>query len=517
MSATTLIFRSSIPASADDVLAWHRNPGALERLTPPWMDVRILDAEGGIAPGDWARLRVPVDPAAFTWTLVHEALPDGMGFVDVQQAGPFRTWRHEHRFLPDGPNRSVLEDRIVYELPYGALGSAFADGRVRAQLARLFHFRHRRTRTDLARHLDAGLDRPLRIAVTGATGLVGSRLVPFLQTGGHEVFRLVRHDPRDDHEIFWDPATSQIDAAALEGMDAVVHLAGVSIAGGRWTSSRKAAIRDSRVEGTHLLARTLAGLQDPPRVLVSTSAVGYYGNVADRFLTEESPAGEGFLANVCYEWEDAAKPATKAGIRVVLPRFGVVFAGEGGMLPLLARVFKAGIGGPLGDGKQYLSWIALDDLVGILLEAIANESLAGPVNAVAPEPVTNRVLGETLGRVLRRPAILRTPATMMRLAAGQLADELILASQRARPARLARVGFTFAYPTLDATLRHELGREDGRQPSPAITPRRRGTVEARSGAAVRIPVQGNGAAEPAFSQYRFSTRTQEGAPHGRPE
>ena len=502
MSATTLLFRSPLPAPAHDVLAWHRNPGALERLTPPWMDVRVVDAHGGIAPGDWARLRVPVGPAAFTWTLVHEALPDGLGFVDVQQSGPFRSWRHEHSFLPDGPNRSVLEDRIAYELPLGAVGSAVADGRVRTQLAQLFHFRHGRTRIDLARRRGAGLERPLRIAVTGATGLVGSRLIPFLQTGGHEIFQLVRHQPRGDHDIAWNPATGDIDAAALEGMDAVVHLAGVSIAGGRWTTSRKAAIRDSRVEGTRLLARTLAELESPPRVLVSTSAVGYYGNAGGRPLTEESPAGEGFLADVCYEWEDAAKPATKAGIRVVHPRFGVVFAGEGGMLPLLARVFRAGAGGPLGDGRQYLSWIALDDLVGILLEAIADDSLEGPVNAVAPEPVTNRNFGETLGRVLHRPTILRTPATMMRLAAGQLADELILASQRAMPARLEQAGFDFAYPTLEAALRHELGRDDGRQSAPAIAPRR---------AAALGDAAGSGLAS------SFSTRTPEGATHGRPE
>jgi uncharacterized protein len=471
MSETTLVFRSPISTPAENLLVWHSSPGALERLTPPWMNVRILDEEGGIAPGGWTRLRVPVGPAAFSWTLTHEAPVDGPGFVDVQRSGPFGAWRHEHLFLPVGPDRSILEDRIAYTLPFGIAGQFAAGRQIRRSLEALFHLRHRRTQMDLVRHGDAQLDRPQRIAITGASGLVGSRLVPFLQTGGHQVFRLVRHQPRADDEIFWDPETSQIDAAALEGMDAVVHLAGVSIAGGRWTRKRKTAILDSRIEGTRLLARTLAQLQHPPRVLVSTSAVGYYGDAGDEPLTERSRPGEGFLADVCDAWEVAALPAAKAGIRVVHPRFGVVLAGEGGMLTLLARVFGLGIGGPLGGGAQYMSWIALDDLLGVLLESIANEELEGPVNATAPEAVTNRTFGSTLGRVLRRPALLPTPAAAMRLVAGQLADELILVSQRAMPVRLQEIGFQFALPTLEAALRHELGRENGHLKTSPITPR----------------------------------------------
>lgn len=300
--------------------------------------------------------------------------------------------------------------------------------------------------------------------------MIGSQLVPFLRAGGHEVSRLVRHQPRDDDEIFWDPASSQIDDAALEGVDAVIHLAGESIAGGRWTASRKNAILNSRVQGTGLLAQTLANLQHPPRVFVSASGIGYYGASPQGTLTESSPVGDGFLADVCRRWEEAAAPAAAAGIRVVHPRFAVVLTGNGGFLDRLARIFRFGLGGPLGNGEQVLSWIALDDLLGVILEAITNNALAGPVNAVAPNTMTNRAFSQTLGRVLGRPAFMRTPATALQLAAGEMAEELLMANQRAQPTRLDEVGFQFAFPALEDTLRHELGRYNGHRGAATLDP-----------------------------------------------
>ena len=460
MTETTLSFRSQIAAPVATVLAWHSNPGAFERLTPPWMDVRVLDGVGGIEAGHWKRLRVGVGPIGVPWTLVHRAGDDATGFVDEQTAGPFASWRHEHRFSSDGPERSVLEDRITYRLPFGPAGQLVAGHQVERRLDDLFRFRHARTELDLARHAGAGLVRPQRIAISGASGLVGSQLVPFLRTGGHDAARLVRGRPSADDEIAWDPTTDRIDAASLEGMDAVIHLAGASIAGGRWTKARKAAILSSRLQGTSLLANTLTRLQRPPRVLVSASGTGYYGDAGSTPLTEESPPGTGFLADVCRAWEEATAPAAVAGIRVVLPRFGIVLSGRGGLLARMTPVFRIGLGGPLGSGEQFMSWIALDDLLGILLRAIADDRLVGPVNAVAPHAVTNHVFADTLGRVLGRPAVLRAPASALRLAVGELADELILASQRAQPARLEEVGFTFAFPALEDALRQELGRYD---------------------------------------------------------
>jgi uncharacterized protein (TIGR01777 family) len=461
MTQTTHTYRSQIAAPAADVLTWHGNPGAFERLSPPWMDLRVLEAVGGIAPGDWKRLRVAAGPIGVSWTLVHLAAADGSGFVDEQTDGPFASWRHEHRFLSDGPERSMLEDRITYQLPFGAVGQLVAGRQFERRLEELFQFRHRRTQVDLARHAAADLARPQRIAISGASGLIGSQLVPFLRTGGHDVARLVRQRPSAADQIAWDPAAGRIDAASLEGMDAVIHLAGASIAGGRWTKARKAAILSSRLQGTSLLAKTLSRLQRPPRVLVSASGIGYYGDAGNAPLTEESPPGAGFLADVCRAWEEATAPAAASGIRVVLPRLGVVLSGRGGLLARLVPAFRFGLGGPLGSGEQYMSWIALDDLLGVLLQAIADDRLVGPVSAVAPEAVTNQAFANTLGRVLGRPAVLRAPAAALRLIAGELADELLLASQRAQPARLEEIGFSFAFPTLEDTLRQELGRYDG--------------------------------------------------------
>ncbi|MCC6705818.1 MAG: TIGR01777 family protein [Thermomicrobiales bacterium] len=302
----------------------------------------------------------------------------------------------------------------------------------------------------------ATLSPPLRIAVTGATGLVGSRLVPFLRAGGHTVHRIVRTPTGAPDQIAWNPQRGEIDAAALEGVDAVVHLAGESIAGGRWNAARKERIRSSRIEGTTLLARTLAGLDRPPAVLVSTSAVGYYGDRGGQRLTEASGSGEGFLAEVCRVWEASADPARAAGIRVVHPRFGVVLAGEGGLLKQLSLPFRFGLGGKIGNGEQYLSWIAIDDLLTLLLEAIRNDALDGAVNAVAPGAVTNAEFTEALGRTLHRPTFLPLPAFAARAAFGEMADELLLVSQRAEPAVLHNAGFHFIYPDITSALGHEL-------------------------------------------------------------
>lgn len=471
MSQITRVYRTSIPVTPDALMAWHASTGAFDRLTPPWMRVQVLEAQGTIEPGDRKRLRVPVaGPVGFSWDLTHAASETQPGFVDLQERGPFRSWRHDHRFLPDGNGGSILEDRVTWELPLGAAGRTLAGRKLQTEMDRLFTMRHDRTQIDLARLADAEIGTPLRIAVTGSTGLVGRRLVAFLRGGGHEVIRLVRSTPKAADEVHWNPDTGEIDAAALEGLDAVVHLAGVSIAGGLWTRKRKAAIRDSRVNGTHLLARTLAGLRQKPKVFVSTSAIGYYGDRGSERLTETSAAGGGFLADVVQAWEEAATPAARAGIRVVHPRLGVVLAGEGGMLPLISMPFRFGVGGPLGNGGQYMSWIALDDLLGVLYEAIVNERLEGPVNAVAPEPVTNAELTKTLAKVLRRPAFFKVPGAAMKLVGGQLAEELILVSQRVEPTRLEAAGFQFAFPTLEQALRHELGRYDGSHGASTIQP-----------------------------------------------
>jgi len=341
------------------------------------------------------------------------------------------------------------------------LGHLFGSSFARSALARMFAYRHAVTVGDLAVH-GRYSDKALHVVLTGSGGLVGSALAPFLTTGGHRVTRLVRSPPRSgDDALQWNPEANAIDAAGLEGLDGVVHLAGEPIAGGRWTAAKRTRILDSRVKSTRLLARTLAQLRQPPRALVCASAIGFYGSRGAEVMTEESPPGEGFLADVCQAWEEATVPAAQAGIRVVHLRLGVVLSTAGGALTTMLPPFQLGVGGVLGPGTQYVSWIGLDDVLGAILHGLTSETVRGAVNAVAPTPVTNRIFTRVLGRVLHRPTLLPVPAAAARLALGEMADEMLLASTRVDPARLRETGFVFRHPDLEVALRHTLGRMDG--------------------------------------------------------
>ena len=298
----------------------------------------------------------------------------------------------------------------------------------------------------------------MRILITGSSGLIGSALVSARSGRGDEVVRLVRRrEDADSSTVYWDPAAGAIETSGLEGADAVVHLAGESIATGRWSADKKRRIRDSRVGGTRLLSEALADLDRKPAVMVAASAIGYYGDRGEEVLSEESELGSGFLADVGAEWEAATEPARAAGIRVVNLRIGVVLAPEGGALGAMLPVFRLGLGGPLGSGSQYMSWIELDDLVRAIEHVLAAEEIAGPVNAVSPMPVTNRAFTKTLGRVLGRPVILFVPSAALRLAFGEMAEETLLASARVMPERLKATGFSFHYPELEGALRHVFG------------------------------------------------------------
>ncbi|HVA01872.1 MAG TPA: TIGR01777 family oxidoreductase [Terriglobia bacterium] len=302
----------------------------------------------------------------------------------------------------------------------------------------------------------------MKILIAGSSGLIGSALIPVLKAQGHQVVRLVRRKADAEEGVAsWNPAAGQLDPNAFEGVNAVVNLAGESIAAARWTSERKARLRDSRVQGTKLLSETLARLANPPEVLVSASAVGYYGSRGDEVMSEEKPPGAGFLPEVCVAWEAATEPARQRGIRVINLRIGMVLSGEGGALQPMASAFRMGVGGKLGDGRQFMGWITNDDLTRAILHVIVNTSFHGPVNAVAPNPVPNKEFTESLGKVLRRPAVFSMPAFVVRLAFGEMADALLLASARVEPARLLAGGFTFQYPELEGALRHVLGKSQG--------------------------------------------------------
>jgi hypothetical protein len=302
----------------------------------------------------------------------------------------------------------------------------------------------------------------MRVVVTGATGLVGGALVASLLAAGHRVDRVSRRPPAPGStDIQWDPERDEFDASRLRGAEAVVHLAGEPVAARRWTAEHKARVRESRIRSTRLLAEAVARLREPPEVLVTASGVGYYGDRGDEVLTEDSGPGTGFLADVCQEWEAAADPARAAGVRVVHLRIGLVLSAAGGALPAMLRPFRLGVGGVVGSGRQYWSWIALPDLVRVVEQALVADTLAGPVNGVAPTPATNREFTKALGRVLRRPTLVPFPAPAVRLVLGEMGQALLLASARVRPERLERSGFRYLHPDLEPALRALLGSRAG--------------------------------------------------------
>ena len=313
----------------------------------------------------------------------------------------------------------------------------------------------------LSSHIDAPppSSPALQVAISGASGLIGKALTRLLTDGGHLVFPLVRRAPNPGSgEIQWSPEKGLSDPGALEGLDAVVHLAGESIASGRWNAQRKQRIHDSRVVGTRTLAQALAGLGKPPAVFVCASAVGVYGNQEDMTLTEASPPGSGFLAEVTRAWEAACDPAVQAGIRTVHLRTGMVLSTSGGALGKMLLPFRLGLGGPVGHGRQYMSWIHLEDLLAAIVFILQTASLQGPVNGTAPNPVTSRQFATSLGAALGRPAFLPLPALAVRLLFGEMGRELLLSGQRVLPAALTSAGFQFSHPVLPAALAHLLAR-----------------------------------------------------------
>jgi len=458
MSTQVFSQQVNLPVSPDEAFAWHERRGALERLIPPWESVEVTGRSGELCEGATVELINRIGPLRLKWLAEHYDFEPGRQFCDVQREGPFAEWNHFHLFQPNGgPETCVLEDRVEYEVPGGWLGRLLGGRWIRNKIERMFEYRHETTSKDLAAHAQHAEKTTMHIAVTGASGLVGSELVPLLTTGGHDVTALVRGEASEG-EVSWDPQADSFDASSLDGVDAVVHLAGENIAGRRWTDAMKQRIRDSRVDGTRVLCEGLARMKSPPKVLVAASAIGFYGNRGDGLLDESSQPGEGFLSEVCEEWEAATQPAKDAGIRVVNLRIGVVLSPKGGALAKMLTPFKLGAGGIVGNGRQFWSWISIDDVAGAIHHALMTDSLSGPVNAVAPNASTNREFTKTLGRVLSRPTILPMPGFAAKLALGEMAKDLLLSSTRVEPKKLLESGYNFRQPTLEQSLRHLLGK-----------------------------------------------------------
>ena len=450
-------YASVVSHPLDKVFAWHTRPGAMRRLVPPWQPMTVVKETESLADGR-AILGLP---GGLRWVAQHD--PAGYDppnqFVDVLSSDGLMTlpprvigwWRHTHRYSDAGAGTTRVHDIVDTTVPGAALRSTFA-------------YRHRQLAEDLAAHRDAAEAGAgsMVIAMTGSSGLVGTALAALLTTGGHRVIRLVRRDPAGADERRWEP--DQPDPALLEGVDAVVHLAGESIAG-RFTEAHRRAIRDSRIEPTRRLAEVAAATSGV-RTFVSASAIGFYGHdCGEVVLDEDSPRGRGFLADVVADWEAATGPAADAGRRVVTVRTGIVQAAAGGTLRLLRPLFALGLGGRLGSGRQWLSWIGIDDLLDIYYRALYDSRLAGPVNAVAPNPVRNSDYTRALAQTLHRPALLPVPAIGPRVLLGrQGATELAEADQRVVPARLQALGHRFRQPDVADALAHQLGHE----PAPGV-------------------------------------------------
>ena len=454
--------KSHLSASPEVVFGYHEQPGAFQRLTPPWEPVEMTERTGTIRDGDRATLCIKQGPISLKWVAEHRDYIPNEQFKDVALSGPFPKWEHTHRVTPGEDGGSILTDSIDYRLPGGPVGRALGGGFVQRKLARMFTYRHRVTADDTAMMTHYPVEKPLRVLISGATGLVGSALAALLSAAGHTPVALRRAGQGPGgtpwESVEWNPHTGAVINGNLDGLDAVVHLAGAGIADKRWTEARKRLIKDSRVIGTHNLCSALSSLPNPPRVMVSASATGYYGDADDAILDESSPMGVGFRAEVCRDWEAATRPAEEAGIRVVHLRAGIVLSLAGGALAKMALPFRCGLGGTFGNGRQYMSWIALDDALGMVYHALMTDSVAGAVNAVSPVPCTNSEFTRTLGRVLHRPAGLAVPRTALRLALGEMADEALLSSARVQPAAMMDAGYVFRFTRLDDALQHALGR-----------------------------------------------------------
>jgi uncharacterized protein (TIGR01777 family) len=453
--------RSQMPVSTSELFSWHAREGAFERLSPPWERVDVLERTGdGIRTGARVVVRMSLGPIPQHFVAEHTAYEEGSHFQDTQRSGPFARWVHNHHMLPDpaAPNASILQDAIEYVLPVGALGSAFGNGFALKKLSRMFAYRHRVTRADLQRHAAFASQGPLTVAITGASGLVGSSLTPFLTTGGHRVKRMVRGKAdAAKGEVAWAPDKGQVDTDALEGTDAVVHLAGANV-GQRWSPEYKDTILKSRTEGTRTLCEALARMKRKPRVLVCAVGSGIYGDRGDEPLTEESAPGGGFLADVCRAWEAATAPAEAAGIRVVRLRIGPVLDAREGALAKMLPAFKAGGGGPISSGRQWFSWVSLEDVLGLIHFSLFTDAATGPINAVAPGTVRQADFARTLGKVLRRPAFFPVPAPVIRTLFGEMGQETVLSGARVLPTAAERLGFSFLLPDLEDALRFTLGR-----------------------------------------------------------
>lgn len=431
-------FSALMPCDSDFLYRWHTMPRAINRLTPPWENIAIIEQPKTLAKDQKVHIKLE---GLIDWKLKILDLEEGKSFSDTQISGPFSSWTHEHSMQAINSTSSLLVERINFKLPIlnFSLGEIFIESKLRP----LFNYRFKTMLNDLRMHYMNKDTKPMKILISGSSGLVGSALVDFLSSGGHKVSRLLRNETNQEK---------------LEGYDVIIHLAGENIANKRWTEDQKEKISKSRIDGTNAIAGALLKLNTPPSTFLCASAIGFYGDRGEELCNEDSEAGDGFLAETCSQWEKACERLKGKGIRVINTRFGIILDPRSGALGKMLPVFKLGAGGRLGNGKQWMSWIALDDVLGVILHCIINGSISGPVNVVSPNPVTNNEFTKVLGKVLKRLTIAPAPSIALKLALGEMADALLLSSTKVEAKVLKNTGYEFAYPDLEAALRHMLGK-----------------------------------------------------------
>ena len=469
------IASTDLPVQPETAFSYHDRPGALDRLLPPWQNLRIVKRSSSIHVGEQVLMKIGT-PLGFpvSWLAEHTVYDPPRLFVDQTIKGPVAYWRHEHHFEARGESGCTLTDSIDYRLPMGWLGQTLGGSYFTSELRRMFRYRHQVTRDDLSLQQRWTSPSPLRIAVSGSSGMVGTQLVALLRTAGHTVLPLrrpeaLRNKPRNEPSskaerkeslgyLEWSPTSGLTNPKEAEGLDVVIHLAGKGIAEQRWSEAVKKEIRDSRVLATQKLSSQLASLDLPPKVFISASAIGFYGNRGDEVLDESSAPGEGFLPEVAQQWEQAADPLRSLGkTRVVHPRLGVVLHPRFGAMAKLLTPIRLGLGGPMGSGRQYWSWISIDDCIGAMYHLMMDSRAEGGVNLVTPEPLTNKQFVEKIAKELWRPAFFPTPSFGLKLLLGEMAGPLLLDSTRCVPAKLSSLGYQFRHPQLSEAVRYLLG------------------------------------------------------------
>ena len=450
-------------ATKEEIWNWYNSPGAFRRIMPEWEGIIPLNA-GALENGEETIFKVSLGPIKQKWVARHHSVVTGETFADRMMKGPFGAWNHVHRFEAKGEGKTTIFDDVEYKLPVHFLTGWSAGMTVLPRMRQMFKYRSTRVDSDV-KQIQATKEMPRqKVLVSGSTGMIGLQLCAFLETAGHDVYRLLRlktklpADVNSEKVIRWNDLTGEVLEGDMNGFDSVIHLAGAGIGDKRWSKKRKNLIRDSRIIPTENLSRILASLDKPPKALLSGSAIGFYGDRGSDILDEDSTTGTDFLSEICSEWENATAQAKDAGIRVVNLRTGIVVSPLGGALSKLLLPAKMGGGGPVGGGKQIQSWISLDDEVFAIHHLMMTESCNGPYNLTAPNPVPQKQFAKVLGRVIRRPAFMPLPGFMIRIMFGEMGQKLVLEGQHVKPTRLQESGFEFTHSDLEPCLRNCLGR-----------------------------------------------------------